>query len=53
MLEAGARLGAYKLGALLGEGAMGEVYAAEHVALGRPVALKTLKAAVAADRAVG
>src|SRR5437868_8291134 len=31
---------------------MGEVFLATHVALGRPVAIKTLKPAVAADRAM-
>src|SRR5687767_4821987 len=43
----GAMLGAYRIEKLLGEGAMGEVFKAMHVALARPVAIKTLKAAVA------
>src|SRR5512138_2231961 len=46
----GMTLGAYKIERLLGEGAMGQVFLATHVALGRPVALKILKPAVAADR---
>jgi serine/threonine-protein kinase len=45
----GRKLGAYKVEALLGEGAMGEVYRGVHEALGRIVAIKTLKPAVAAD----
>src|SRR5258706_1203773 len=48
----GTTLGSYKIDRLLGEGAMGEVFLATHVALGRPVAIKTLKPAVAADRAL-
>ena len=45
-LAEGSSLGAYRIERLLGEGAMGEVYLATHMALGRPVALKTLKAGV-------
>ena len=45
-LAEGSTLGAYRIERLLGEGAMGEVYLATHIALGRPVALKTLKAGV-------
>jgi eukaryotic-like serine/threonine-protein kinase len=48
----GTTLGAYRIERLLGEGAMGEVFLATHVALGRPVALKTLKPGIAADRAL-
>ncbi len=45
-------LGGYRIERLLGEGAMGEVFLATHVALGRPVAIKTLKPEVAADRSL-
>ena len=46
----GRRLGPYRIDALLGEGAMGQVYRGVHETLGRPVAIKTLKPQVAADR---
>jgi len=42
-LGPGARVGPYVLGELLGEGAMGIVYRAEHTRLGRTVALKILR----------
>src|SRR5688500_2548907 len=48
----GRKLGAYRVQERLGEGAMGEVYRAEHEALARPVAIKTLKPHVAADRSL-
>jgi serine/threonine-protein kinase len=49
-LAPGSRLGPYEVSTLIGVGGMGEVYAATDVNLGRPVAIKVLPDAVAADR---
>ena len=45
----GRLLGVYRIGALIGAGGMGEVYAAEDSRLGRQVAVKLLPAAQTAD----
>src|SRR5215472_451249 len=42
MLEPGAQLGAYRIGALIGRGGMGEVYRAHDTRLVREVAIKVL-----------
>ena len=48
-LSAGARLGVYKIGSLLGAGGMGEVYRARDPKLNRVIAIKVLPEATAAD----
>jgi serine/threonine protein kinase len=48
-LQTGDRLGAYEIVSLLGHGAMGEVYRARDIRLGRDVAVKVLPAAFATD----
>ena len=40
--DAGARLGGYRLGAVLGQGGMGVVYRATHLKLARPAAMKLI-----------
>ena len=49
MLTTGSRIGSYDVGPQIGAGGMGEVYQATDIRLKRPVALKILPAAVAAD----
>lgn len=46
---AGKRIGPYRIGALLGEGAFSNVYLAEHLPMKRQVALKVLKPYAATD----
>jgi CheY-like chemotaxis protein len=48
-LRVGTRIAAYVIQALAGRGGMGVVYRAEHVHLGRPVALKLLLSELADD----
>ena len=48
-LPAGARVGGYEIGALIGSGGMGEVYRARDTRLNRDVAVKVLLASVAGD----
>ena len=51
-LPAGTRLGPYEIAGPLGAGAMGDVYRARDTRLDRPVAIKVLAEAIAADPAV-
>jgi serine/threonine protein kinase len=48
-LTAGARLGGYEIGVLIGKGGMGEVWHARDTKLNRDVALKVLPEAFALD----
>ncbi len=52
MLSVGTRLGSYEIRSYLGEGGMGEVYRAKDTRLGREVAVKVLRADLAADQAL-
>ncbi len=52
LYEAGALIGQYRLLGLLGEGAIGRVYLAEHTELGRRVALKMVRSELARKRSV-
>ena len=48
-LLVGQKLGDYEVGELLGSGGMGEVYAGEQPMIGKKVAIKVLKAEIAAE----
>jgi serine/threonine-protein kinase len=47
----GQRLGSFRLGPIIGRGAMGEVYAARHESSGEPAAVKLMQPAALADPA--
>lgn len=49
-LTPGAHFGAYRIDGHLGEGGMGVVYRAVHTTLGRPAALKVMRAELSSDR---
>jgi hypothetical protein len=49
-LDPGAVFGAYRIDGRLGEGGMGIVYRATHTTLGRPAALKVMRAELSSDR---
>ena len=49
LLQAGDRVGAYKIERSIGSGGMAEVYYAVHEGLERPAAIKVLKSSLAAD----
>jgi serine/threonine-protein kinase len=51
-LRAGAIIGSYRVLGPLGEGGMGQVYLAEHIRLGRKVAIKRLRSEHARDPAL-
>lgn len=48
-LASGIRLGSYEIVSPLGSGGMGEVYPAQHIRLGREVAIKVLPDVLATD----
>ncbi|HVB16343.1 MAG TPA: protein kinase, partial [Stellaceae bacterium] len=48
----GRTIGTYELGELLGEGGIGQVYAAQDRVLGRPVAIKMLRPELSRDRSL-
>ena len=49
MVAAGETLGSYELERPLGRGGMGEVWRARHALLGRPIAIKVIKASALSD----
>ena len=52
MLSVGTKLGSYEIRSYIGAGGMGEVYRASDTRLGRDVAVKILRADLAADHAL-